>query len=63
MLINSQKKSETSSSLLVFVYSPAEENYGTFATKQRKTNRYGRHACMHEPGATSEEGFRGGKKR
>lgn len=53
MLINSQKNSETSLLLLVLVYSPGEENYGTFATKQRKTAALERHACMHETGRSA----------
>lgn len=47
MLINTQKNSETFSLLRDFVYSPGEENYGTFAEKHRKTTRMkGMHACM-----------------
>lgn len=36
MLINSLKNSKSSLLLLVFVYSPGEENYRTFAMKQRE---------------------------
>lgn len=47
MLINTQKNSQTSSLLRVFVYSPGEENYGTLGEKQRKTSHMNRiHACM-----------------